>query len=292
MSSPSDRTALNFTGPILAGVVGAPIDHSLSPLIHTIWAHRASVNGYYIPLAVPPTYDAFAQAMASLHKIGFAGVNVTLPHKQHALRYAARASDIAVQAGAANMLTFTDDGPHADNSDVEGFANAVKDKLGGKTAPQSALLLGAGGGARGVILALKQGGTAKLQIANRTREKAETIAAAFGMEAVDWETRSIALASADIVVNTTSLGMSGQPPLEIDLSGLAPNAVVADIVYSPLETPLLKAAKARGAVTIDGLDMLMHQAAPGFRAWFGGDAHVDEALRHELVLELERRQRR
>ncbi|MBL4620312.1 MAG: hypothetical protein JKX88_09480, partial [Marinicaulis sp.] len=173
----SNLTAPVLAGPILAGVVGAPVDHSLSPLIHTIWAHRAGVNGYYIPLAVPPYYDDFAKAMDSLRVIGFKGVNVTLPHKEHALRYAATASPDATKAGAANMLTFGGDGPHADNSDIEGFANAVMGALGERAAPRSALILGAGGAARGIVLALKKIGVVDLKITNRTQEKAERLGA-------------------------------------------------------------------------------------------------------------------
>jgi len=290
----SNLTAPVLAGPILAGVVGAPVDHSLSPLIHTIWAHRAGINGYYIPLAVPPHYDDFAKAMDSLRVIGFKGVNVTLPHKEHALRYAATASPDATKAGAANMLTFGEGDPHADNSDIEGFANAVMSALGERSAPRSALILGAGGAARGIVLALKQIGVVDLKITNRTREKAERLAAdfeaaGFNMATLDWSARNTAIASIDIVVNTTSLGMSGQPALEIDLSSLHKNAMVADIVYAPLETPLLKTAREHGFLTINGLDMLMHQAVPGFNAWFGDQAHVNKALRDGLVAELKRR---
>ncbi|MHA7871748.1 MAG: shikimate dehydrogenase [Hyphococcus sp.] len=277
--------------PILAGVVGWPVEHSLSPLIHTIWARRAGVDGHYIPLAIAPAYDDFAKAMDSLRTIGFAGVNVTLPHKDHALRYAQRASAIAQQAGAANMLTFDDAGAHADNSDVAGFAAALAGARRDGTAPANAVVLGAGGAARGVALALQAAGATRILVANRTRAKAEAVASDIGGDAVDWPARHDALAGADILVNATSLGMRGQPPLEIDLSALSPKALVADIVYSPLETALLKSAREQGRPTIDGLDMLMHQAAPGFREWFGADAVVDAALRAGLVRELERRSR-
>lgn len=274
--------------PLLAGVVGWPIDHSLSPLIHTIWANRAGINGYYIPLAIAPDYDAFARAMDSLRVIGFAGVNVTLPHKEHALRYADKHSDTAASVGAANMLTFKNDGVYADNSDAGGFEAALRGAIDRRDAAQSAFILGAGGAARGVAQALRQFGLDEVTIANRTRKKAELIAEDFGARVIDWEKRNEAL-SAEIIVNTTSLGMTGQPPLELDYSRLKPGSVVADIVYSPLETPLLKAALGRGAVAVDGLAMLMHQAAPGFKAWFGGDAQVDEVLRSALVAELKRR---
>lgn len=274
--------------PILAGVVGWPIEHSLSPLIHTIWAARAGVDGYYLPIAIAPTYEDFAAIMAALRKVGFAGVNVTLPHKEHALRYAAAASDAAKKAGAANMLTFGADGPYADNSDIAGFAEAVK-SAGTLQDVKTALILGAGGSARGVAVALKELGASSITIANRTKEKAEALAEKFGLTAFDWASRSAAAGRADIIVNTTSLGMIGQPPLEIDLQGVKPGAVAADIVYTPLETQLLKAAAARGLKTVGGLSMLMHQAAFGFRAWFGAEAKVDAALETELIAELKRR---
>ena len=274
--------------PKLAGVIGHPISHSLSPLIHTEWARRASVNGRYIPIDVPPSFEEFAAAMDELKARGFAGVNVTLPHKENALRYADAASDGARQAGAANMLTFGEK-TFADNSDIAGFAEAVRAQT---SAPgQSALVLGAGGAARGVILALQSLGVANITITNRTRNKAEALAASFDLAVADWDARGQAIENIDILVNTTSLGMSGQPPLEMDLAGLNPTALVADIVYSPLETPLLHAAKARGHKTVDGLSMLMHQAVPGFKAWLGGEALVDDALCEILVAELKKQGR-
>lgn len=280
-----------MTGPpVLAGVVGCPVEHSLSPLIHTIWAARTGIDGYYISVAAPSTYDEFARIMDGLRKAGFVGVNITLPHKEHALRYAAAASDVAKRAGAANMLTFREDGPYADNSDVAGFAEAMKAASAAQGA-QTALILGAGGSARAVALGLESLGVASVAVANRTKTKAQALAQEFGLTAVEWDERSAAVGMADIIVNTTSLGMSGQPSLELDLEGVRPGAVVADIVYSPLETPLLKAAATRDLKTVGGLLMLMHQAGPGFRAWFGGDCKVDERLHAELVAELKRRGR-
>ena len=273
--------------PILAGVVGHPVSHSLSPIIHTIWAQRVGIDGYYIPIAVPPDYDDFARVMESLRNVGFAGVNVTIPHKEHALRYADIVSDAARQAGAANMLTFSEDGCLAENSDITGFAEAVREK---NSAPgTSALVLGAGGAARGVVLALKSLGVTDIRIANRTMERAKDLAGAFDLAVMDWKNKSEAIDNIDLLVNTTSLGMSGQPPLEIDISGLNPAAIVADIVYAPLKTALLEDAESKGHPNVDGLAMLMHQAVPGFQKWFGGDAQVDQALRAALVSELERR---
>jgi shikimate dehydrogenase len=274
--------------PIRAGVVGWPVGHSMSPLIHGEWARRAGIDGSYVPIPVKPSYEEFALAMDDLKAQGFRGVNVTLPHKEHALRYAGAASDNAKRAGAANMLTFGET-TAADNSDIAGFAASVRAQT---AAPgKSALVLGAGGAARGVILALQELGFETISIANRTREKAQTLAETFGAEVVDWSDREKTLSRCDLLVNTTSLGMTGEPPLEIDLGALKKSAFVVDIVYSPLETELLKSAKARGHKTADGLAMLMHQAVFGFKAWFGGEATVDDGLREILVAELKRRGR-
>ena len=280
---------MTTASPILAGVVGWPIEHSLSPLIHTIWAERAGIAGYYIPFAIPPAYDDFARAMDGLIKLGFKGVNVTLPHKEHALRYAASSSDLAQTAQAANMLTFSAAGPIAENSDIEGFLSVLKENFG-QAAPRSpALILGAGGASRGIAIALKQFGFSEIHIANRTRARADAMASKFSLTVVDWNRRNDALPTAGLVVNTTSLGMIGHPSLDLETENLKQETVVADIVYAPLETKLLAAARRRGCRTADGLSMLMHQAAPGFRAWFGGSALVDDDLRANLVIELARR---
>lgn len=275
-------------GPILAGVVGWPIAHSLSPLIHAIWAHRAGVDGHYIPIAIPPSYDEFARAMDSLRAIGFAGVNVTLPHKENALRYADAASEAAKTIGAANMLTFGANGSHADNSDSSGFQAAVRQQTGAKSTIKTARILGAGGSARAIAAALKNLGARSVSIANRTRARAEKLGAQFGLEVLDWAERGAGLETLDVLVNTTSLGMTGAPPLEIKINGLKSDAIVADIVYAPLETALLTAARKQGCTIIGGLSMLMHQAAPGFRTWFGADGTVDSALGEALIGELKR----
>lgn len=276
--------------PILAGVVGNPIGHSLSPLIHTVWANRAGVNGYYVPVEAPHAYDDFAAVIDGLRKVGFAGVNVTLPHKENAYRYAAERTSRAELASAVNMLTFAENGVTADNSDISGFAAALSAELSNGETPGPAFVLGAGGAARGIILALKEAGCERIVLSNRTRAKAESLAEAFALsDIVDWDERKDSLKECRILINTTSLGMTGQPPLDLDLSGLSADAIVADIVYTPLETPLLQNAALREMRAIDGLSMLMHQAAPGFRQWFKGDAVVDEELRAILVKELERR---
>jgi shikimate dehydrogenase len=268
--------------PRAAGVIGWPIGHSLSPLIHQTFAAREGVDAVYLPIAVEPGFEAFARAAEALRKMGFKGVNVTLPHKENALRYAAAASEAASRAGAANMLTFSEDGPYTDNSDVAGFAAALAEILNPDEKPKRGMVLGAGGAARGVILALKVLGLEEIVIANRSPEKAARLAAEFGAAAAPWEKRSDALAGAGILVNTTSLGMEGEPPLDISLETLPAAAIVADIVYRPLKTPLLAAARNRGFRVSDGLSMLMHQAVPGYKAWLGSRAEVDANLRARL----------
>lgn len=273
-----------MTGAKLAAVVGYPVGHSLSPTIHRIWAAREGANAYYIPVEAGEGFDAFARAADSLSALGFAGCNVTIPHKENALRYAGRSSEQAESIGAANMLTFCPDGAYADNSDMEGFKQALLEALQSPTARKRALVLGAGGAARGVVRALQEMDYDEITIANRTRKRAEVMVKDFaGVEVIDWKDREKALSGADLLVNSTSLGMSGAPPLEIALDGLSDHAVVADIVYSPLQTTLLRAAAARGFAAVDGLSMLMHQAVPGYLAWLGKSAEVDDDLRRRLV---------
>ncbi len=280
--------------PVQAGVIGMPAAHSLSPFIHNEWASRCHVVGEYRAIEVAPGYDAFAAAMDKLRADGFAGVNVTIPHKENALSYADKLSDAAKEIGAANMLTFSEEGVVADNSDARGFHDGLMQAIDKNSNLDKALVLGAGGAARGVIAGLRLAGCQSILIANRTREKAERLANEFGLNVTDWEERSAALCDCNLLVNTTSLGMSGQAPLDIDLSALPAGAIVYDIVYTPLETPLIKASIARGHRTINGLEMLMHQAAPGFRQWFGKRPfpvfpRVDDDLRDLLISELKKR---
>lgn len=270
-----------------AAVIGWPVSHSLSPLIHATWAAREGVNARYEAIAVEPSDDAFRTRISDLRAEGFAGVNVTIPHKERALKIADRASAAATAIGAANMLTFAADGVLAENSDAAAISDIIK---GLPAPPSSALVLGAGGAARGIVFALANGARPpKIILANRTRARAEEIAAIANAEVIDWSQRSDVLDNADLIVNATSLGMKGQPPLEIDDSRFKEGAVILDIVYAPLETPLLAAAKARGCRAIDGLEMLMRQAAPGYRAWLGNKAEVDADLRARLEAALKAR---
>lgn len=270
-----------------AAVVGWPVAHSLSPLIHSTWAAREGANASYEAIAAGPSYEEFAAVIDRLRASGYRGANVTIPHKEHALRYASEASVEARAAGAANMLTFKDEGAFAENSDIMGFAAALGD-ITSVRAP--ALIIGAGGAARGVALALKRRCRASAVIVvNRTRSRAEDVASLVDGDVVDWNDRNEAAAKSGVIVNTTSLGMKGEPPLDIDVASFAPGAIVCDIVYSPLETPLLAKAKARGLRTVDGLEMLMRQAVPGYLAWLGAKAEVDADLRARLETALRMR---
>jgi shikimate dehydrogenase len=267
--------------PLLAGVMGWPIAHSKSPLIFAHWFAEMGCGGAYVRLAVRP--EDFAQVLRVLPKAGFRGVNVTIPHKITALGLADEASAAARAIGAANTIRFDADGRiHADNTDGYGFyENLRAGAPAWNPAAGPALVLGAGGAARAVIYALLEAGAPAIRLANRSSTKAEVLAAHFGarIDLVDWAARDTATGGATTIVNTTSLGMTGQPSLVLSLNDAPATALVTDIVYAPLETTLLAAARARGLATVDGLGMLLHQARPGFRAWFGVDPTVTPALR-------------
>lgn len=265
----------------LAGVMGWPVGHSLSPLLHGYWLTTHGIDGAYVPLAVKP--GDFADAVRMLPKLGFAGANVTIPHKQAALACVDDVDDVAARIGAVNTIVVREGGRlWGTNTDAFGFIENLKAKHPAWDADAgSAVVIGAGGAARAVVVALLDAGVPAVRIANRSRERAEALSRELGVSNVevrDWETRALALDSATLVVNTTSLGMIGQPALDLDLSRLPKSAAVYDIVYVPLETDLLKAAKAAGHPVIDGIGMLLHQARPGFAAWFGIEPAVDQAL--------------
>jgi len=267
--------------PLLAGVVGWPIAHSKSPRIFEHWFARYRIAGRYVPLRVAEAN--FATVYRALALAGFRGVNVTIPHKTAAFSLADSASETARQIGAANMIRYGEDGAIlADNTDSYGFLESLRTGAPGwRGDAGAAVVLGAGGAARAILAALREDGAPEIRLANRTRAKAEALAAEIGPPVVPlpWEGRAEALAGAKTIVNATSLGMAGQAPLDLALDAAPEGAVVADIVYTPLETPLLSAARARGLATVDGLGMLLHQARPAFAAWFGVDPAVDEALR-------------
>jgi shikimate dehydrogenase len=271
----------------LAGVLGWPVSHSRSPRLHNFWLEQYGINGAYLPLPTRP--EQFAAALRGLAALGFAGANITLPHKQAAFKLCDTVDPFAARVGAVNTLVLTGDQIAGSNSDGFGFLAALQEavpslSLQGKTVA----VLGAGGAARAVVAALAQSHVAQIRLINRTGPRAEHLAhdLRVAVTTVRWGERNDGLAGADLLVNTTSLGMSGQPPLDLVLEALPAHALVNDLVYVPLETPLLAQARRRGLRFVDGLGMLLHQARPGFRLWFGRDPEVTAALRRHVAADL------
>lgn len=274
----------------LAGVMGWPVAHSLSPRLHGFWLKSYGIDGAYLPLAVRP--ENIAGALRALPLLGFRGANVTLPHKEATLRTVDRVEPLARRIGAVNTVIVSDDGSlEGRNTDAFGFMENLR-----QGAPEwradagPAVVLGAGGAARAVVVALQDAGVPVIRVLNRDRARADTLAADLGRDgaagriAVEpWQARGAVLADAALLVNSTSLGLAGGPELEIALDALPKATLVTDLVYRPLETGLLKAAKARGNRTVDGLGMLLHQARPGFAAWFGRDPEVTPELRAAVL---------
>lgn len=265
----------------IAGVFGWPVDHSRSPRLHGYWLKQAGIDGAYIPFATHPS--KLEQGIRALPALGFRGGNITLPHKERAVAFVDALTPTAKRIGAINTLVVREDGSIlGDNSDGFGFiANLQQLQPQWRGTDGPAVLLGAGGAARAIVVSLLDAGAPEIRIVNRTTRRAEEIAEAVGgpIRVLPWDARAEALKDAALLVNGTTLGMAGQQPLEIDLTQLPTGAVVYDIVYVPLQTELLKAAQARGNQTVDGIGMLLHQARPGFRAWFGADAQVTPELR-------------
>ncbi len=264
----------------LAGVMGWPVGHSLSPRLHGFWLERYGIDGAYVPLAVAPA--RFERALAALAHMGFRGVNLTLPHKEAALGLCDEVAPLAQRIGAVNTLVFEDGRLKGDNTDAFGFLENLRQGAPGWEPPSGpALVLGAGGAARAVAVALLDAGVPEMRLANRTAARAEALARALGdrVTPVPWQSRGEALEGLALLVNTTSLGMTGQPALDLDLDPLPQEALVSDIVYAPLETPLIARARARGNPAVDGLGMLLHQARPGFEAWYGVAPEVTAELR-------------
>ena len=270
------------TGTLLrAGVVGHPVKHSRSPIIHGYWLEQFGINGRYDRYDVKP--EDFSHFVKTLSEQGLQGVNVTIPHKEAAFLALDEATDRARRLKAANTLWFENGKLWGDNTDSIGFlANLDQGHPGWDINAKSALILGAGGAARAIIAGLQERNIEKITIVNRTRERAEELALMSGgqVAVAEWSKLSFQLESADLVVNTTSLGMSGQPDLDLSLDPLGKNALVTDIVYVPLETNLLKQARLRGNPVVDGLGMLLHQAVPGFEHWFGKRPVVTDELRY------------
>lgn len=265
----------------LAGVIGSPIAHSKSPQLQGHWLKTYGIPGYYIPMEVAP--QDLESVIRSLPKMGFVGVNVTIPHKETVMSIADLVTDRAILIGAANTLIFRKDGKiHADNTDGYGFIENLKSGAPNWN-PRSgpAAVLGAGGAARAVIASLLDAGVPEILLSNRTRVRSDKLKSDFGsrIRVYDWVQAGNMLDHAHLVVNTTSLGMIGKSEMRVPLDGLQPGAVVTDLVYAPLKTHLLAAAEQMGCVTVDGLGMLLHQAVPGFERWFGKRPEVDRATR-------------
>lgn len=265
----------------IAGVIGAPIAHSRSPQVHGHWLNTYGIRGHYIPMHVAP--EDLETVLRTLPRMGFVGLNVTLPHKEAVLQIADQVTDRAILIGAANTLIFREDGKiHADNTDGYGFIENLKagapdwDPRSGPAA-----VLGAGGAARAVIVSLMDAGVPEIRLSNRTRIRAEKLREDFGtrITVYNWAQAGAMAAGAALMVNTTSLGMIGKGALTVPLDHLEAPTVVTDLVYTPLKTHLIEAAQNRGCVTVDGLGMLLHQAVPGFERWFGQRPEVDSATR-------------
>jgi len=269
----------------LAGVMGWPVGHSRSPRLHGYWLDRYGIDGAYVPLAVPP--DRIEDAIRALPALGFRGCNVTVPHKEAAYRTVDHLDATAKRMGAVNTIVVQDDGSlEGRNTDGFGFIENLKSGAPGwKASDGPALVIGAGGAARAVVASLLDEGAPLVWLVNRTRARAEELAGDIGgaVEVADWVSRETLLEGAALVVNTTTQGMAGQPALDLDLTALPTSAVVTDIVYTPLMTPLLQAAEARGNRVVDGIGMLLHQARPGFAAWFGTQPEVTEELKRFVL---------
>lgn len=265
---------------LLAGVIGDPISHSLSPRIHNYWLEKYKIDGAYIPLDIP--VGNLQKAVRGLTQIpNFRGINVTVPHKESVMAIVDEVDAIAKRIGAVNTLLFKDGRILATNTDAYGFIANLEQTIPRKPwIGKKAVVIGAGGAARAVCVGLLDTGVSEIVLLNRTHGKAEKIQYDFGagITVVPWVSRSSVLGETSLLVNTTTLGMNGNEPLSIDLDYLPADAIVADIVYKPLETPLLKQARQRGNITVEGIGMLLHQAVAGFEAWFGVKPEVTKEL--------------
>jgi shikimate dehydrogenase len=273
--------------PNRAAVIGWPIAHSRSPIIHSYWLREHGIEGSYERIAVPP--EQIEEFLRTFERTGLAGGNVTIPHKEVAERMCDEIDEAARLLGAVNTLRYEDGKLYGSNTDGIGFLGSLDagapgwDSNGG-----AAVVLGAGGAARAIVWALKSRGFAPIRVVNRTLERAQEIAVRFGdgVEAHAMDALPDLLRDAQVLVNTTSLGMNGQPSPDVDLDRLPKNALVTDIVYVPLETDLLARARARGLRTVDGLGMLLHQAVAGFELWFGIKPTVTDALRAVVLADM------
>jgi len=269
----------------LAGVIGSPVAHSQSPRLHGYWLGRYGIRGHYVPLDVDQRN--LEGAVRSMPHLGFVGANVTIPHKVAVLGFADVVTDRAALIGAANTLIFRKDGKiHADNTDGYGFMENVRaGTVDWDPKSGAAAVFGAGGAARAVLASLLEVGVPEIRLTNRTRARAEALRAEFGtkIKVYDWVQAGNTVDGAATVVNASSLGMDGKSDFRVPLDGLSSTAVVTDLVYTPLETGFLKRAKEMGCQTVDGLGMLIHQAAPGFERWFGVRPDVDDETRRIVL---------
>lgn len=265
---------------LLAGVMGWPVMHSRSPLMHNYWFAQQKLAGTYLPLAIEP--GKLAPALRALHPLGFAGCNLTIPHKQDAMEIVDEVDEVATRIGAISCVVVRPDGSlFGTNNDWLGFIGSLKQQQPDWRADAGpAVVIGGGGGARAVCYGLMQEGATEIRLVNRTLERAEAIAAEFGgpIRVLLWEERHDALDGVAMAVNTTSRGMVGQPPLDLRLDRLPKTALTADIVYTPLESPFLAAARERGNRTVNGLGMLLHQGIPAWKLWFGVEPIVTPEL--------------
>ncbi|RDC73788.1 shikimate dehydrogenase [Rhodovulum sp. 12E13] len=270
----------------LAGVIGHPVAHSRSPRLHRHWLRRYGLPGHYVPLDVAS--DDLEEVLRAMPRMGFVGANVTIPHKETALRLCDLVTDRAALVGAVNTLIFRDDGKiHGDNTDGYGFlANIRQAAPGWQPKAGPAAVFGAGGASRAVLVALLEAGVPEIRLANRSRPRADALRSEFGarITVIDWNKAAGMLEGAATVVNTTSLGMQGHTEFRVPLDRLEPGALVNDLVYQPLETEFLAQACGRGCIAVDGLGMLLHQAVPGFERWFGRRPEVDDELREAVLL--------
>lgn len=273
---------------IRAFVCGHPIAHSRSPLIHGYWLKQHGIEGSYSAIDIEP--QDFSAFLDRLPESGLVGGNVTIPHKEAAFALVQRRDEAAESIGAVNTLWLEDGRLWGGNTDAYGFAANLDEQAPGWDSARSAVVLGAGGAARAVVHALKNRRVSDIRIANRTVSRARELAASFGSASTahGWDALPELMGDAGIVVNTTSLGMDGGAEATVDLSALPDSAIVTDIVYVPLETPLLRAARLRGLRTVDGLGMLLHQAVPGFERWFGKRPDVTAALRDLVIADMEK----
>jgi shikimate dehydrogenase len=270
---------------VLAGVMGWPIAQSRSPMLHNYWIEKYKLNGRYVPLAVRP--ELLVDAIRGLRALGFRGCNLTMPHKQFAMTMVDSLTDTAKRIGAVNCIVVGEDGKMSGtNNDGNGYVLSVQE-----VAPQwkpsdgPIAMLGAGGAARAIIVALLERGASEIRLINRTFEKAQRLAKEFGpaIKPIAWDKRGDAIAGVALLTNATNQGMTGHPPLDISLDKLSSRTLVSDLVYVPPETPLLTAAKARGNVTVGGLGMLLHQARPAFEAWFVVMPEITPDLRASIM---------